>query len=620
MENANFNNIIDEIRSRMDIVDIISEHVALKKKGRNWAGLCPFHNEKTPSFQVSREKNIFKCFGCGAGGDGFVFLQRINNKTFKEVLVDLAEKYGIKLEYSADHTDEKKQILEANHLAAKYFSQSLFDSKGKHALEYLQNRDITEDAIFEFFLGYAPDGWDNLINYLHKENKISLDILDKAGLIIKREKADGHYDRFRNRLIVPIHNERGQIIGFGGRVLDDTQPKYLNSPETLVYNKSRTLYGLYQAKDAIREEDGVIITEGYFDVISLHVHGVKNVVATCGTALTNNQLKLIGRYTESKRLYMSFDADVAGQTAAERGIETIKETFGGLGDLRVLDVGKSAYEVKVISVPDGKDPDEFIRNKGVDKFRMLVSNAPSIIDFQLEQILKPELIETTTDKLKAISKVSQVLGQISSPVALTEYIRSISDILSVREEDLRKELKRHNPAFKPFKKGKEEDTQSEIIKKKKPIDYVHVAEKNLISLFFIDKSFWQYASQAFEGFEFSKQTHNEIVTHLKELVNTVNTIDELNQSLLNALAENQEAQEIISEIVFSLEDKLCLQQNGKIDQFIKDNLTCIARFKSRDLEKELREKYINIEDDDIEALETQYKVKEIVNSRLSSAV
>lgn len=619
----NLNNTVEEVRARMDIVDIISEHVALKKSGKNWMGLCPFHPEKTPSFTVNSEKNMFKCFGCGAGGDGFSFLQRITNQPFAQILADLAAKYGIKINYSNENTDLKNQILEVNKLTAKYYTENLFNTNiGGKAREYLNNRGINDEIIFQFNLGYAPEGWDNLINHLSSKHGISRELMDKAGLITQKQQSDSYYDRFRDRVIIPIHNDRGQIIAFGGRLLgkSENQPKYLNSPDTPVFNKGKNLYALYHAKDSIRIEDSVILMEGYFDAISAHANGITNVVATLGTALTSDQLRILGKYTESKRIFIAFDADLAGGSATSRGIEVIKNTFGGLGGVKILNNSFSkntVYEIRVISVPDGKDPDEFIRNKGAEIFKRLIKNAPLLLDFQIEQILNSSDLETATGKLKAVKQLTDILAEISSPIIRSEYIKSISDRINVREEDLLSELSQLKLSGTGNKlSNKRSDTHG--ITRREPKEIILTAERNLISIYFLKEEFWKLANKTLKEVNLSEVNHQLIKSLIEELIQEINTIDELTQKLLTRLADNPNAMEVLSGIIFSLEDKQCMDNENSISLFVKENLACISRFKAQNQEQEIKEKYYAAKDDEIKALEVQYEVRNIVNSRLAA--
>ncbi|UCF95264.1 MAG: DNA primase, partial [Desulfobacterales bacterium] len=307
---------IAEIRNAVDIVDIVSEVVLLKKAGRNFLGLCPFHAEKTPSFSVSPDKQIYHCFGCGAGGSAFNFLMQHEGLSFPEAVQSLARRYGIDIPTERLSREQNKRIrqrenlLTINRQALEFFCQALRDSAGgKSAMAYLQKRGIMPEIIDRFGLGYAPNGWRNLVDFF-SQRKSSLDLVEKSGLIVSQKNRNGFYDRFRDRIIFPIIDLNMQVIGFGGRVLDESLPKYLNSPETPLYNKSRSLYGLHQAKDKCRASDTVYIVEGYLDLLALHQNGIENTVATLGTALTADHVRLLRRY--AGRMVLVYDSDEAG--------------------------------------------------------------------------------------------------------------------------------------------------------------------------------------------------------------------------------------------------------------------------------------------------------------------
>ena len=335
-----YTDVIDEIRSRLDILDVVQSRVVLKKKGNNYWGCCPFHNEKTPSFCVNVQKGIFKCFGCGEGGDAISFLMKINNQSFNDVIKDLAVQFGIELPSYSGNTksasDEKQKVKDLLKQVCEYYNKNLLEkTEAKKAVIYLEKRGINIDIINEYKLGYSEKSYNDIVN--HFKSEYTPDIMEKAGLIIKTEKGD-YIDRFRHRIMIPIRDEKGDVIAFGARAIEDGQnPKYLNSPDTILYNKSRILYGINVAKDKMIEEDYVVIMEGYFDVISAQAAGLKNTVASCGTALTVDHIRLIAKYSKSRKIYLAFDTDEAGLKATQRSTEVIKEAFSGLGNLKIFD-------------------------------------------------------------------------------------------------------------------------------------------------------------------------------------------------------------------------------------------------------------------------------------------
>ncbi len=361
---------IEEIRSAASIVDVISGYVQLRKRGRNYIGLCPFHSEKTPSFTVSEDKQIFHCFGCHAGGNVFKFLMDYEKISFIESVQELAGQLGIDIEYESTPGDEKQSeqeiFYDINTEAAKYFYSNLHNSEeGEIARKYLQERKIKSQTIKTFGLGYALRGWENFLNFT-KESKLDIDKVVELGILIKSD--DGRYhDRFAARLIYPIFSPNGRVVAFAGRVLDEREKaaKYLNSPESSVYTKGRILYGLSFAKDEIRKLDKAILVEGYMDLISLFQAGIKNVVAVSGTALTEEQVQLLSRYT--KNVVLLFDADTAGIKASMRSIELLL---------------KKDIEVKIAALPGGEDPDSFINNYGKEKFEETISYAQNFLEYQ----------------------------------------------------------------------------------------------------------------------------------------------------------------------------------------------------------------------------------------------
>jgi DNA primase len=415
---------ISEIKNSVDIVDIISDLVLLKKVGRNYVGLCPFHTEKTPSFTVSPEKQIFYCFGCGTGGNVFNFLMNHDGLSFFETAKMLANRYGIEIPAQTMSPEQKRRISEresllaANKQAMNFFKHSLLsDAEGKIALEYLKKRGIVEDTITKFNLGFAPAGWDSLINYFSKKN-ISHELVEKSGLIIKRKSKNGYYDRFRNRIIFPIFDVSKQVSGFGGRVMDDSLPKYLNSPETPVYNKSRSLYGLHIAKEHCRSSKTVYIVEGYFDLLALQQHGILNSVATLGTSLTQEHVQILrGFVGKNGGFILVYDSDAAGIKAAERSI-------------KVFD--KGYVNAQILVLPEGYDPDSYIFEFGYKSFMDAALKAKSIISFLIDSAVKKHGL-SIEGKIRIISDLKQPLAYINDSVERSLYIKELAEIIGIDE-------------------------------------------------------------------------------------------------------------------------------------------------------------------------------------------
>ncbi len=420
---------IEELRAVTDIVDVVGDYVQLKRRGSNFVGLCPFHSEKTPSFNVNPSMGIFKCFGCGAGGDVYQFVTQIEGVSFPEAARMLAERAGIPLpeqEEALEQSNEVESIYHALRFAARFFFRRLTqDPSGKPALAYLQERGFTAQTIKHFGLGYAPDGWDALLREAEAHH-ISPEILEMAGLVIPRREGSGHYDRYRGRLIFPIFSHVGKVLGFGGRIMKATsdQPKYINSPETKVYSKSRVLYGLYQGKQAVRRREEVILVEGYTDVISLHQAGVENVVASSGTALTEEQVKALGRY--ARRVVLLYDADAAGAGAALRGID------------RVLAQGLSVYAV---ALPAGEDPDSFVREQGGAAFEeYMARHRQDFVAFIFEHARRSGRLDTPEGEAETQREVLASVARISDPLMRESYLRRASEVLGVPDMHLRRVL------------------------------------------------------------------------------------------------------------------------------------------------------------------------------------
>ena len=412
------NSSIDEIRTGVNIVDEIAKVVPLKRAGANYKGCCPFHNEKTPSFVVSEQKQIFTCFGCGESGNIFKFVQRYYNLDFLEAVEKLARENGIKIEVSGSEDKNKEKYYEINRQAARYFYRSFYAPQNP-GYTYMKNRGIEDSTLKKFGIGYADDRWDSLYNFF-KEQNVEQKILLELGLI--SEKNGKFYDKFRNRVIFPIINTAGRVIGFGGRAIGDAQPKYLNSPENKIFQKKNNLYALNICKQDIGKQNSAILVEGYMDVISLYQAGVTNAIASLGTALTENQAKLIKRYT--KNVILSYDADQAGRKAAMRGIDVL---------------GSQDCKVRVLHVTDGKDPDEFIKQHGREAFIALTEKAMPMIDYKLDTIKQNINIQSEEGKIDFVKNAATVLRTLS-PVETDIYIKKIAKDLKIAEGAIRMEI------------------------------------------------------------------------------------------------------------------------------------------------------------------------------------
>lgn len=421
---------IEAVKQRVDIVDIISDYVVLRKRGKDYLGLCPFHNEKTPSFSVSPTKQLYYCFGCGTGGNAFKFLMEVGKQSFAEVVLDLARRYQVPVQtLQPEQRQEiqrqltlKEQLYEIVAVAGSFYEHALRQPQGELALNYLlSERKLTELTISQFQLGYAPAGWETLYRYLVEQKRYPVNLVEEAGLIKKRKSGSGYYDVFRDRLMIPIFDTQSRIIAFGSRTLTDEQPKYLNSPETPLFDKSKTLFALDKAGKIITQEDRVILVEGYFDVIALHEAGIANVVGSLGTALTSDQIKQLLRYTPSKQVILNFDADRAGVQATQRAIAEIEDlVYSGVVQLRIL------------NLPDGKDADEFLKSRDntVEIYRQAVVAAPLWLDWQIEQLISDRNLQAA-DRLKQVAQgMLQLLNRIQDANLRNYYLGYCAQLLS----------------------------------------------------------------------------------------------------------------------------------------------------------------------------------------------
>lgn len=470
------NEFKEEVKDRVDIVDVISDYVNLKKSGKNYKGLCPFHQEKTPSFTVNPANQFYHCFGCGAGGDVFSFLMEIEHITFFESLKMAAERAGMELPNQSESQKKvanfRDKIFEINNLSARFYNYLLLKHDiGKKALEYLKNRNYSEEDIKRFSLGFAPDKWTALYKFLNNKG-YTKDEMVKAGLLIKKSEQK-FYDRFRNRIIFPIFNSRGEVLAFGGRIIDDSinQPKYLNSPDTMVYDKSDNLYGLNWAKNSMRKSNNAIIMEGYTDVLTAHMHGIKNAVASLGTSLTEKQAKMLKRYVS--KIYIAYDSDTAGAKATLRGLEILKE---------------EGLNVKVIKLPENTDPDDFIKLRGKEKFLKLKKDSLSLIEFKVDKIVSDKNLENADDRVSTTHKIVDVLAQINDPIEREVYAKEIAkkidldgDLLYQEVEKRKDKIKRNN---ENNKKRKYKNLQKNN-KKENNMQGINDIEKKILK-FYID--------------------------------------------------------------------------------------------------------------------------------------
>ena len=422
------------VRNAGDIVRLVSDYVPLKPGGSRLKGLCPFHHEKTPSFSVDPQMQLFYCFGCQAGGDAFKFVMLYEKIDFPESVEFLAKRWGVPLPKASarPEDDARARLLLMNEAATGYFRGQWSDpSRGKLAREYIEKRGVSDAVAERFGLGYAPDSWDALLNVLGSRGFTAAE-LQAAGLAIPRKDGSGQYDRFRHRVIFPIRDVSGRVIAFGGRALGDSDPKYLNSPETPAYVKGENLYGLDVAREAIRREGFAILVEGYLDLIALHQAGFENAVASLGTALTPSQVKLLARY--SQRVVVSYDGDTAGINAAAKSLDLFLER---------------GFDVRVAEIPQGKDPDDFVKEQGVAAYDAIVRQAPSYLDFLVNRELRGRDLSRPDEKVAAINAILPKLARLENAVLRTAWAGHLADALRIDDDLVMQELRNALRAAKP---------------------------------------------------------------------------------------------------------------------------------------------------------------------------
>lgn len=547
--------IIEEIANRNDIVDVISQYVTLKRSGRNFLGLCPFHKEKTPSFSVSPDKQIFHCFGCGVGGNVVHFISKIENINYRESLEMLADKAGITLPTSNIEVDSKKQhlkeqVYKINEEVANFYHETLYTKIAKPAQEYVKKRKLDNKTLKNFKIGYAPNG-NNLYKFLKEKGFEDEEIL--ASTLVKKYN-NGYLDTFRNRLMFPIMDIKNRVIAFGGRVLDNSLPKYINSPDTIVYNKGRNLYGLSIAKNA--KVDNVIMVEGYMDCVSLHQRGISNVVASLGTALTEAQGRLLRKYFE--KVIISYDSDGAGQSATLRGLEILKNI---------------GCDVRILQMEGAKDPDEYVIKYGSGRFGLLVENAISLIEFKAKMLKNKFNLENVNDKIKFLKETAKLVQGIDSKIEQEIYIDKISKEHNISKEALYAEIN----------KQKGNKIGSKILEKNrsyvtKPTNIPKVLQKreNAIIALLIngDKKIYEQIKKRISPEDMKLDVNKKIVeTVYKEYEKTENTVN-------NIIELFSEDQEIINKLTEIMADENETQVDEKtleniINVYEKEKLTVL---------------------------------------------
>ncbi|MCI9062621.1 MULTISPECIES: DNA primase [Romboutsia] len=542
--------IIEEIKNRCDIANIISSYMNIKPSGSNYKGLCPFHGEKTPSFYINTSKQIYKCFGCGEGGDVINFVMRIENLDFMDAVKLLANRCGLEINTHVDEStkermEKSKKFQDIHVEAARFYFSNLIKSKNP-GYEYLRKRGLDDKVIKKFGLGYSLDSWNSLMNYLISIGYKNEDLIE-CGLFGYKSETKKIYDKFRNRVMFPIFDYRGNVIGFGGRVLDDSLPKYLNSPDTLIFNKRQNLYGLNFARKEIKDRS-VILVEGYMDLISLYQYGIKNVVATLGTALTDGQGSLIKRYADTA--IISYDSDEAGIKATLRAIEILNK----------LDIN-----VKVLNLKECKDPDEFIRKYGVVEFEKEIQNSTHYIKYKIDNLKRTFNIQKDEERVKFAKEASKIIQEIKSPVEIDYYTKYLSEQIDISIESIKKEVYGKYYNGNQNKNNKKIYIKDEkIIEKPKAIEKGKLlVEENLIKIMLDSKKHREIILLKINEEDFLEKDSKEIINWLiknKDLDKI--TIDKIKS--LNISEEYIKGLESISL------DNLDLNNTKNIDEIIKN--------------------------------------------------
>ncbi len=577
--------IIEEVRQTNDIVDIISQYVHLKRSGRNFFGLCPFHNEKSPSFSVSPDKQIFHCFGCGVGGNVFTFLTKIEGINFIEAVQTLAERANIQLptlENSGDSAREllKSKVYKVNEFTANYYHQNLYKPESKVAQEYIKKRKLTNETLKSFQIGFSGK-FDELYQELKKQGFEEPEILE-SGLVNRNDRGQ-YIDRYRNRLMFPICDARGRVIAFGGRVLDDSKPKYINSPENVVYSKGRNLFGLNVAKKGDIKQ--ILIVEGYMDVISLHQRGITNVVAPLGTALTQQQGWLLRK--NSEKIILSFDSDEAGLTAKLRALDILQ------------DMG---CDIRILQMDGAKDPDEYIIKYGNARFKNLVDKALSVIEFKIKVLKRNLNLEVINDKIKFLNEIAKLIAKVDNTIEREVYIEKIAKEYDISKEAIYAEV--NKLAYAGAKSEKVLEKTKPIVSHKKPEENVispmlKRRENTVISILLSgDVNIFQVIKQNISIEDFKDSINQEIAKKLYEELekgnSNINSImdmlgEEEQNHMTEIMADDYEIEDVekaIDDIIQSYEKDKLNDRKFKILELLEGNLEANEK---KQLEKELSE-------------------------------
>lgn len=576
--------LIEEIRSSNDIVDTISQYVQLKRKGRNFFGLCPFHKEKSPSFSVSPDKQIFHCFGCGVGGNVIHFISKIENLDFKDTIEYLADRAGIELPKTENEQFNQRQILKdkvykINEETARFYHENLYKPTAKEAQNYVKERKLNNATLKSFLIGYSGT-YNELYKHLRSKGFSDNEIL--ASSLVNKNDRGQFIDRFRRRLMIPILDVRGKVIAFGGRVLDNSLPKYINSPENIVYSKGRNLFGLNVAKKGDLKK--VVIVEGYMDAISLYQRGITNVVASLGTALTESQGRLLRKYAE--QIIISYDSDSAGQAATLRGLEILRN----LG-----------CDVRILQMEGAKDPDEYVIKYGTGRFNLLIDNAISLVEFKVKVLKNKFDLDNTNDKIKFLQEIAKVLSEVESQIELEIYVEKIANEYSISKEAIYSEINK----IKYANTSKQKEPEN-VIRRAKPVkvskvDDSVIKKENVVIYLLLnypEESTEKIRNNLLET-DFKYETNKKIINKLYELIDKKEKIssevlnyfvddDEITSHMTMLMADDYEIGDVdkcIDDIINSYNKERLIDRRNDIIQSLESNE--LTKEEKASLEKEL---------------------------------
>ena len=586
--------LIEEIKANTDIVEVVSQYVSLKRKGRNYFGLCPFHNEKSPSFSVSETKQIFHCFGCGAGGDVIGFLKKIENIEFKDAVEMLAERANITLPKIETTKEEQKiamlkeKVYQINEIAAQYFHENLYKPTAKPAQEYVKKRRLDNNTLKKFQIGYSGN-FDELYRELRKRGFNDEEIFESKLVLMSKNGTPN--DAFKKRLMFPIKDVKDRVIAFGGRALDDSKPKYINSPDTICYNKGRNLYALNIAKKT--EKDFIIMVEGYMDAVSLHQRGIDNAVASLGTALTEKQGRLLKRY--KSKIIIGYDADGAGQSATMRGLE-ILQSIG--------------YDIRILQLEGAKDPDEFIIKYGSGKFNLYVQNAISLVEFKVKNLQKTLDINQVNDKIKFLNEVSNILSKVENDIEKEVYIDKISEQYNISKEAIYAQLNKLAYANSAGAKILERQVAPKPVETKSKIEESNknTAKENLIILLLINEgeNVYQKIKDKISPDDFKDERNKKIVKVLYE---------ELEKGdISNVIGLFEKDDELISHITYILSKELDISD---VDKAVDDLVNKFLKEKLLEEKNMILKKLVSGNLSDEETLKIENRLKEISKKLVS---